>query len=213
MKTSFLWGIIALLLGASVFGVYKSIELLKKNSDLSRAVDNLKLKLVTTEAFLNQTKEALRESQFDNAKLEGKNRVLNSKLSEKEKQLQRYKENLTMLSNKLKQTVEINASLAEKNRETSDRLVRLEFENDEMKNKLSSIPELKKAIKDLKIKIRQEKRSKRAVQTKQEKILAVPALTEAVDVDLKGNRGYLLKDGRPTFDAVDIRVLPAEPGN
>jgi regulator of replication initiation timing len=60
---------------------------------------------------------------------------------------------------------------------------RLSQENDEMKMKLSSVNELRKAIRELKLK---------------------PRIIE-------GNKGYLIKDGQPTVTPkVKIEVVPAQ---
>ena len=211
MRSSVLWVVIAFLLGASLFGIYKSLELLKKNGDLSRTVEGLKLSLVTTQAFLNETKESLRESQINNAKLEGEMNDLNSKLAEKEKAVQEYRRNISELSRKLAEAAEVNESLAVKNKEAGDQLIRLEFENGEMKKKLSSVQELRKAIKELKIKMREAKKNKRPAHAEKKQVLTLPKeITEAV---LRGNQGYFVKDGKSTFEAVDIKVLPAESKN
>lgn len=73
----------------------------------------------------------------------------------------------------------------------------LEQENESMRFKLTSIPELKKAIREVKIKVRDAARELR------EKL--------RIDTSIWGNAGYLVKNGQNTSQpsGVKIEVTPA----
>lgn len=151
MKPSTLKFIIPFLLGISLFGLYKSLELLKKNTSLTNSIGELNKELTVVRASLKETKDSLGESQQRNAKLEDDINGLEVKLSNTEKEAQKQQRNASILFEKLKEAAEANDSLVAKNEEMEDAFIRMSFENSEMKKKFSSIFELKKAIRELKV--------------------------------------------------------------
>lgn len=128
-----------------------------------------------------------------------KEKMLKDQLAQKNTSLKGYlkagKNRLTRLfrdNSKTKNDLEeINATLAilkAENQALIDSRKRLYEENEQFKSKLSSIDELKKAIQELK--------------TNKHK----PPILE-----IEGNRGFLIKDGQPTFlEKVKIEVIPAQ---
>jgi len=209
-KTSGVWIALALVLGVAFFGIYKSMELLKQNTALSQSLNDVKVELAGTEIALSQTKDLLRRSDARNVELIKDVETATTKLSKIEEGFFVYQKRLDRLSNKLKVATKTNTALGIKNIETLDRLMRAEFENSEMKKTLSSVVELKRAIRELK-----KKPSK-------EKSLApsgkpfiwfwnVPPV-KAAEKPLEGNKGFFVKDGESTFKkVVTINVLPEEP--
>ena len=217
MRTFFLWVIIAFLFGIAGFGLFESIKLIKQNGELKEESDQLTLELVTTKNTLDQTRQSLAESKAWNSELTSEMTVLKAKLAKREEENQEIVARLTALSKEIKEVGDANASLAIDQDQLKSEYLRLEFENSEMKQKLSSLQGLKQAIKELKLKAKKgpiHKKQPQAVVVK--KPLAVTGIQRARDLQpseqpLGGNKGYLIKDGRPTFEGiVDIRVVPAE---
>jgi chromosome segregation ATPase len=69
-------------------------------------------------------------------------------------------------------------------------------ENEKLKVKLSSIQELKKAIRELKYKIRP--------------LIVKPKKPKEIDEMIEGNRGYVIRDGKSTYPGkIRIEVRPA----
>ncbi|MFH0826727.1 MAG: hypothetical protein V1923_02390 [Candidatus Omnitrophota bacterium] len=88
------------------------------------------------------------------------------------------------------------ASLMEEKDQLSLRASQAESENQAFKVKLSSIQELKKAIRELKRKVRLER------------IIAIKP--RKMDGDIDGNRGYLMKEGKSTYHGkIRVEVRPA----
>jgi hypothetical protein len=121
-------------------------------------------------------KDYLRASKRRLSKLFGEFRALEKEVVDRDERLNVMKTQITQL---------------EQDKET------LAQENDSMKFRLGSIPELKKAIREVKIKVRD------AVRELREKL--------RIDTMVWGNAGYLVKDGQNTFESsgVKIEVTPA----
>ncbi len=109
-------------------------------------------------------------------------------------QAQKIVEDLTMRLASLKME---NEALKEKELQLNAEIANLSQENSILKAKLSSIPELKKAIKEVKLRMRKMSAS-------------LKSKTKTVYRLIEGNRGYLIKDGKTTAPArVRIEVRPA----
>jgi chromosome segregation ATPase len=212
VKPTILWTIIGLLAGACLFGFYESAHLLRQNMTLKETADNLGLKLASTEFSLKQTKEALDESYQKESELDDELNVAKSKLAKKDEQIQGYIQAIASLSGKLKESSQANIAFSKVYEEMKKQSVRLQFENLEMNKKLSSLQGLKTAIRDLKIKIRDEKSKKRSTVVPQKKVLVLKGIERSRDVQIEGNGGYFIKDGKSTYNTriVNIRVVPAE---
>ena len=209
-KTSGLWIALALVLGVAFFGIYKSIKLIKQNTALSQSLNEVKIELAGTELTLKQTQDRLRQSDTKNVELTKDIETATAKLAKTEEGLFVYQKRLDRLSNKLKVATETNADLGVKNMETLNRLMRAEFENSEMKKTLSSVAELKRAIKELKKKPGKEKPP--APSGKPFVWFWNTPQAKAPEKPIEGNKGFFIKDGEPTFQkVVTINVLPAEP--
>ena len=90
-----------------------------------------------------------------------------------------------------------NTALREEKNRLSLELTEVSQERDTLKARLSSIPELKKTIKEVKVQIYKAKAVMREIAKKRRVI--------------EGNRGYLMKNGKPTFPVskIKIEVMPA----
>lgn len=214
MKTSHFWIIIVFLLGICLFGIYKSVELATRNAVLSHNLNTLKTKLGATEQSLKATRQSLGESYLKNAELEGRLMVLDKKAAEQAAAIKGHLRRIEDLTVKLTHTARANASLSGQNKEINARLFREKLEADEMRHKLSSVVELKKAIKELRVSLKQAKKKNKPVVKRpaKKKILEMPQEKAVVPDTEDGNSGFLIKDGHSTYqDFVDIRVIPAEP--
>ncbi len=97
------------------------------------------------------------------------------------------------------------------------KFARLESENLQYKATMDSVVELKKAIREAKRRARQAKRGAVAQRPAVVPSLPAPSVPEALPElavqvidDGQGNRGYIVKDGKPTYPArVRIEVNPA----
>ena len=214
MKTLVFLALIAFFLGIALFGFFKSLTLFSSNLVLTHKVGLLAMDLDTAQTSLKQTRSALSDSYMKSAELEGSLKYIETKLSNKEKEAQELLDTINKLSQELKDASDVNDILSGANRELSDRSLRIELENSELKNKFSSIEELKLAIKELKIKMRAEKQRKPKQPAPREKKSLKPVVLSSPPLDnkiMEGNMGFFMKDGKSTFDRfVDIEVVPAE---
>ena len=214
MKPLVYLALIAFFLGIALFGFFKSLTLFSSNLVLTHKVGLLAMDLDTAQTSLKQTRSALSDSYMKSAELEGDLKAFETKLSKKEKEAQELLGTINKLSQELKDASDVNDILSGANRELSDRSLRIELENGELKNRFSSIEELKLAIKELKIKMRAEKKRKPKQPAPRVKNLFQPSVLQAQPLDnkiMEGNMGFFMKDGRSTFDSiVDIEVLPVE---
>ncbi|HAJ56428.1 MAG TPA: hypothetical protein DCL35_01515 [Candidatus Omnitrophica bacterium] len=217
MRSPVIWAIIAFLLGISLFGIYKSLELGTKNLVLSNSLSALKTELNMTQASLAAARQSLGDSYMKNAELEGQLALMDKRLDRQAEDIKGYVGKISFMSAKLAETARANAALYAENKGIANQSIRAKLETQEMRNKLSSIAELKKAIKELKVRISKEKKLKPASPSGQKKMarknktFALFARKEIIRQPIVGNGGFLIKDGRPTLNGVvDIRVVPAE---
>lgn len=174
--------LIAFLITVTAFSVYLCLVTLKEKRSLQLS--------------LKQTQDKLGESVKENQKL--------VQQLEKEKQFQEHlvSKNATLKMNIKASRERLGKAFSELNQlQTQGALLKAEngtlsTENENLKIKLSSIVELKKAIRELK------RQAVKVVQNIKEKI--------QTDKTLEGNRGFLIKDGKVTsLEQVRIEVVPA----
>jgi predicted RNase H-like nuclease (RuvC/YqgF family) len=210
MKSPVLWVIIALLVGISVFGILKSLELTARNVALSHSVTQLKSELDITQTALKASRQALGDSYLTNAELEGRIAKMDARLNEQAMNIKGYLAKISAMSQKLQETAQANVMLSASRTETANQLMRERFMAREMRMKLSSITELKKAIKELRVSLKRSPRAKPAA-VRKKRMLELSEPKEIVDEPLKGNAGFVVKDGKSTFEGlVDICVVPEE---
>ncbi len=212
MKIAVFLAIIAFLLGIAIFGIYKSLELVTENAALGHSFSAANDELASTRSALNASRSALGEAYLKNAKLEDRAGLMEEKLTKQEDDIKTYGQKLESMSKRLRETASENATLFAKNKQINDQLFRTKLEVEELRGRLSSVAELKIALKEAKIKQRQQKRTKRAVPVlaKVDRVEVVESDNE-VDHGPDGNAGFLTKNGKSTFqDLVDIQVLAVE---
>ncbi len=179
--------ILFLLLGVTLASVFSYISELKARFSLqdSLAQTQIKLTLLTQEQQ-NLLQELKKEKEFSLSLLK-KNYDLKVYL----------KASQIRLGNLLRENAETQQDLAEintrfavlkaENRALIESHKRGYIENQQLKLKLSSVRELKKAIRAL--------RTRRA---------------PVYNLDTEKNQGFMTKDGWPTLDRIKIEVLPAK---
>ena len=217
MKPLNLGVIAALLLGVSVFGMSKSFILLKQNTNLESSLENTQEDLAQVQVSLEDTQKSLRESYTAKIKLEEEVNTLKTQVAQNEKEIQMQLGQIAQLTGKAQETAQVNVALLQEHNILNDRMMRLELENAEMRKTLSSVSELKKALKELRTKMGKVVLKKETKVVKPRKILVSPKPTilsvpkETVVTNEVGNKGFLVQGGQSTFKSfVEIQVTPAE---
>ena len=174
---------IILLLGVAVFSMVRYVSELKARFRLQDSLAQAQGEV----AGLTQEKQNLLQEL-------GKEKKLNEQLVARNVNLRAYlkasKERMGRLfrdNSKLEETSIKFAVLKAENRALIDIHRRIYTENEQFKNKLGSVVELKKAIKELK--------------TRKRKVLGP---------ETDGNQGFLIKDGQLTSGKIKIEVIPAK---
>ena len=147
---------------------------------------------------LEKEKELVKESTQENTALKDTLKANEDRLAKLDTDFQQTKKTIEELISEVSALKTESAVLKDQKYNLRYELMKATKENDGLKDRLTSIPELKKAIKDLKKKIRQVGQVtveiKRQVQN---------------DKIPEGNQGFLLKGGHPAYrDKVRIEVTP-----
>jgi hypothetical protein len=177
---------LVLLLGIAVFSMVRYISELKARFRLQDSLTQAQGDI----AVLTQEKQNLLQEL-------GKEKELNGQLAEKNVKLKAYSKAskirlLRLFRDNSKTQIELEnvnakfAILKAENRALIDSHKRNYIENEQFKLKLSSVVELKKAIRELKT-----KRPKASVSA------------------IEGNQGFLIRNGRSTLEKIKIEVIPA----
>lgn len=194
--------LIALLIGVTVFSAAKFFLVQKEKNDLLNTLSELKIRLGDLEA----QKQSLLQTIEEDKELQ---KALIEDNSELGKNLNLTKGELAKLDTEFKaagQEIErLNSGLSTLKTENEDlrvKIARVLKDKDELETKFSSMDELKKAIKELKAKLRQKQRGVIPQEKKNHK-------TSGADTAIIGNQGYIIKNGKSTYPArVRIEVAP-----
>jgi len=173
------------LVGITVFSVMRYYSLLDQNRILQKLVRSYDKKV-------NELKEdkKLKEEQLTREKA-----VVEEQLASLQEQLQQLNEELADAKKKTDSLEDTNAGLLVSQRELEVKVGLVTKEKEALEAKFASFDELKKAIRDLKIKMSQEKETMR--QALREKQL------------MEGNRGYVIYQGFSTNRGrIKIEVTP-----
>ena len=195
--------LIAFLLGITVFSLFKYLVSLQEKRQLQGSLKQAGMRIVSIEKEKQNLLQTIEKEKDNNQELDRFNslfklnlRACNGKIFKLSKELQkeqRLNDELAAQSNLLKSENEV---LKKSDEEARAKFVQINLENEAYKAKFSSIVELKKAIRELKLQAR------KVVTAIQEKIQR----RHIID----GNRGYITKDGKPTYPAkIKIEVKPA----
>ena len=194
---------IAFLLGVSLFSAFKyAVSFSEKRTLLERHTQG-QAQIVSLETEKQRLLASLGETKQVNAQLMERNVLLKDNLSASHKKVDQIALILGQaqkageeLGSRLAILKAENSALRKEAEELKEDVGVASQENDTLKAKLSSIQELKKALRQLKTQART------VVKTLKEKV--------KMHTTNAGNRGFLFKDGRPTYavPAVKIEVLP-----
>ncbi len=196
--------IIISLLALAVFGIVKYIILQREKYDLVETVKQIKVQLVQLENEKQGIKRSYEEEKSLRLAAEGKNVQLEGTLKSTQAQLdkitldyQSLKEDVEKLNAEVSAVKAEKVFLSEENDELQIKLNDTKKENESLIARLTSIPELKKAIRELK------KQMRHAGQEIKKKI--------KMERKILGNQGFVIKKGQPTVNSkVKIEVQPAE---
>ena len=127
--------------------------------------------------------------------LTGEKNALDQQLKETQGQLKQVTEELNLTRDKVAALQKDNADLLVMQKELQNKMEVIALEKETLQSKFNSLEELKKAIRDLKERLHQERLAKRREQKDKQ-------LSE-------GNRGYLIYHGVSTIKSkVKIEVIP-----
>lgn len=192
--------VIALLVGITLFSVFKYLMTLNEKNDLLQNLNQVKGQIAALELEkenLLQTIDKERESQKaltdENATL--KDELKN--LAQLDENLRNSQKTIEQLTSQIALSQAENTALREEKNRLSLELTQVSQERDTLKARLSSLPQLKKTIKEVKVQMHKAKAMMREI-AKKTRVIA-------------GNRGYLMKNGESTFPSskIKIEVMPA----
>ncbi|MFZ5800164.1 MAG: hypothetical protein ACOY3D_02150 [Candidatus Omnitrophota bacterium] len=176
---------LAVLIGITVFSFVHYYTLLDQNRILQKLVRSYEKKL----SELELAKKAMEE------RLMQEKEALELELKSAQAELTKVNEELSAVKEKAGNLEKSNLDLLAQRQELEERVGAIAKEKEVLEAKFNSLDELKKAIRDLKVKLREERIAK-LKQLQQQKEIA-------------GNRGYLIYRGQGTSAGkVRIEVIP-----
>lgn len=191
--------ITALLVGITLFSVFKYLMILKEKYDLLKNLNQAKGQVVVLEQAIEKEKELHKGLAQENLTLKDELKANTDKLTQLDVDLQNVQKTIEQLTSQIALSKAENTALREEKDMLSQELTQVSQERDTLKARLSSIPELKKTIKEVKIQIRKAKVMMREIAKKRRVTV--------------GNCGFLIKNGKSTFPItkIKIEVMPAPP--
>jgi chromosome segregation ATPase len=208
-KTNILIVLLLLSAGITFFSGYKYFSSLKEKYDLLTQLQQINEEVESLEADKNtleldfQKEKRIKESVInENAQLKDELKLSQDQIGELENQLRDSTIKLDKLDSRVAVAKAENSALREQIESLQLQLSQVSQDRQELQARLSSIEELKKAIKELRQKISLTRSD-----------LNQGLRTESGDIII-GNRGFIIKDGKPTFPAkVRIEVAPLPTAN
>lgn len=190
--------LIIFLLGISIFSVFKYLASVKEKYDLLNTINQIKTQVTALENEKQNLLRAQQELAQKNEELKDNLKLSEEKLAKEAVDFTQFQKTIEDFNSQISLLKAENTALREEKDNLNSRLAEVSQEKENLKSRLSSFSELKKALKELKKQTRQlrfELRKKAEIQ----KII-------------EGNRGYLIKDGKPTYPSkVRIEVKPLPP--
>jgi chromosome segregation ATPase len=207
--------IIAFLLGASIFSAVKYAASLKENHTLQASLEERKVEVSTLQNEKQNLMQEIGKEKELNLKFMQRNALLKDNLKAGKNRLERLfvkydqaEEDADRLNSQVSILKAENAAVRAEGEKLKLELAQAGQENEILNNRLNSVAELKKAIRELK-----NKKSVPSVEIKKIEVKKKPTPV----VELMGNRGYVIKDGVPFSGVssvkVKIEVSPAREGN
>ncbi len=190
---------IVLLISITIFSVFKYGSSLKEKYALLNTLNQIKEQVTTLENDKQGLLEKLGEEKELNAQLNGEVSEIKDYLRASKERLAKLfadygqaQKTIEDLNSKFSILKSENTALRDEKEKLDTQLTQVSQEKNSLKAKLSSITELKKRIRELK----RQMRRVTAHKPKARKII-------------EGNRGFLIKNGKPTYPAkIKIEVIP-----
>lgn len=178
---------LVLLLGVTIFSMIRYVSELNARYRLQ---DNL-VQFQSQAAIMAQEQQNLlqqiKKEKEIQEELALRNAALKKNLKASKNRITRFFQEEAKVKDELEESQSRLAVLKAENRALIDSHKRLYTENEEFKYKLSTLDQLKKAIKELKTRKRQD-----------------------VKIPVQGNQGFMIKDGQSTaVEKIKIEVIPA----
>ena len=182
----------ALLVGITIFSVFKYVAALKEKYDLLKNLSQVKGQVVVLGQAIEKEKELQNTLAQENLTLKDELKTNTDKLTQLDLDLQNSQKTIEQLTSQIALSKAENTALREEEDKLALELTQVSQERDTLKARLSSIPELKKAIKEAKMQIPKVKAMIREI-TRKRRII-------------EGNRGFLIKNGMSTFPITKIKI-------
>ena len=192
--------VIALLTGITLFSVFKYLTTLNEKNDLLKNLNQVKGQIMSLELEKQNLLQTIDKEKESQKALTDENATLKDELknlAQVDESLQNSQKTIEQLTSQIALSKAENTALREEKNRLSLKLTQVSQEKDALRARLSSVPELKKTIKEVKVQVRKAKAVMREIAHKRRVI--------------EGNRGYLMKNGKPTFPVskIKIEVMPA----
>lgn len=203
MKNSKAVLIVLLLLGITIFSVFKYILTVREKNDLASAIEKIKAGAVALEnekqhllQSLEQEKTLQQDLTRQNVSLQENLKIAEGKFASLEEEFVQAGEALVELNSQFSLLKEENTALQKAGESLKAQISKLARENKDFTARFHSVAELKKAIRELKLKMRRVKS-----EIKKKTFLISGS---------EGNRGFVVRDGKSTQPAqIKIEVKPA----
>ncbi len=203
MKKDFKLMLMIFMAGIAIFCIFQFAKATKEKNDIQNTLTNMKGEISVLEAQKQELTQELVKEHETQQKLATENLGLSEQLKINADKLSQFQFDLQRAQGTID---ELNAKVAVLNDELvalkleNSQLVQVTEERDDLKSKMDSIDELKKAIKELRLQMRKTgKEIKKEVKKK--------TIEFSIKPDL--NYGYVIKDGQSTFSSkVKIQVNP-----
>ncbi len=199
--------LIALLLGITAFSIFKYVYALKEKYELLNTVNQIKAQLSALEAERQVILQDLDKEKQLSQQLIQESTVLKDNLKAREEKIAQLSTDVAYaqkIVEELNSQVSIlkaeNMAVRDQNDSLNVKLNQVSQEKETLALRLSSVAELKKAIRELK---KQMRKVRSQIKFKEEVVSGKV---------LEGNRGFLVKDGKPTYPTrVKIEVKSLSP--
>jgi chromosome segregation ATPase len=189
--------IVALLVIISGLSYYKYIMALRERDELSRNLEQVKADVARLDVERQAIADELKKQKTQKEQLMEQKDALEAELQvaqDKLAELAKLEAQVQPLQQTIEGLEQDNTALLQEKEALNRRLDEIAQEKAALEARLRSIAELKKAIKEAKINSRRER-----IQSRQR-----------TDTEISGNRGYIVKNGMPTYrPKITIEVISA----
>lgn len=188
--------LIAFLIGVTTVSVFRYISIIKEKRILLENLEKDQMQIITLSDDKLKLSSALEKEKDLNQEIIQKNILLRDNLRASNKRLGKlfveFDQNNKESNSRILMLKAESMFLRKEEEKLRFDLVQISQQRDNLNARLTSIPELKKAISELK---------------KQKRLVPSAGLKEKLIVELmsEGNRGYLIKDGK-SFSAATVKI-------